>query len=109
MHTLLNPIGGADDAFGYGVTISADRAAVSILNADRQFSNAGAVAVYSVTTGQLEALIDNPNPTANDYFGWSTIRLAGDTLVVGAVGEDRPVTESGAAYIYKLQDSRLSL
>ena len=105
LQTLVNPLAKADDRFGYGVGISGERVAVGIWEADRQFTNSGAVAVFDVITGELETLIDNPNPSPEDYFGTSYIRFAGDTLLIGAGGEDRPSSNSGAGYIYQLQDS----
>ena len=105
---------GASDAFGYSVSISGDTPAVgafqedsnqtSVTNGttssfDNTNSDFGAVYVYQRvgTDWVQQAYTKASNIGANDQFGYS-ISVSGDTLAVGAIGED---SDSGAVYIYK--------
>ncbi|SVC23866.1 uncharacterized protein METZ01_LOCUS276720, partial [marine metagenome] len=80
-------------------------------------SSSGAVFVYkrTGTNWAQEAYIKAANNDSEDLFGWS-VALEGDTLVVGAYGEDSDQStitngtsassndsnsESGAVYVYK--------
>ncbi|MBX9768223.1 MAG: FG-GAP repeat protein, partial [Bdellovibrionales bacterium] len=121
----------ADDRFGVAVAISGDTVAVgatyedsnqtTITNgttssANNTVSNSGAVYIYrrNGTNWTQEAYIKAVNAEADDYFG--DVALDGDTLVVGAIGEDSNQTTitngatassnngislSGAAYVYQ--------
>jgi ELWxxDGT repeat protein len=109
LNTLTNPVGGASDWFGYGAGISEQFVAISVHSADRGATNAGSVAIFDAETGQFQFLVDNPFPSPSGFFGNTALAFSGSSLIVGATGADRPSTDSGAAYIYQLQDSRLSL
>lgn len=120
------------DNFGYSVSISGDTIAVGayqedssetfithgiLLGPDNANSASGAVYIYqrSGTSWSQEAYVKASNSQADDYFG-SSVSISGDTLVVGAYGEDSSQTTitngttssadnsalgAGAAYIYK--------
>ncbi|MGE3611145.1 MAG: FG-GAP repeat protein [Bacteriovoracaceae bacterium] len=120
------------DYFGISVTLDKDTLAVgaytedsnetSITNgnaasADNTSSSSGAVYVYKRTGSSWaqEAYIKAANANASDSFG-TDVTLNGDTLVVGAPGEDSNQTTitngvtasadntssgSGAVYVYK--------
>ncbi|GBF40483.1 FG-GAP repeat protein [Leptospira johnsonii] len=94
----------ANDSFGYSVAISGDKIAVSsyyessnqnyITNgsgasSDNSLTRAGAVYIFSrsVNIWTQEAYIKPSNPDEDDQFGVS-VSLYGDTLAVGASGED---------------------
>jgi len=80
---------------------------------DASAASSGAVYVYVRTGGVWlqQAYLKASNTTAMDFFG-ASVALSGDTLVVGAVGEDGAATgvdgnalqdgapESGAAYVF---------
>ena len=95
---------GANDYFGYSVSISGDTIAVgayaedssqnSITNGDTSstdntVADSGAVYIYkrTGTTWEQEAYIKASNVGASDYFGYS-VSLHNDTLAVGAYLED---------------------
>lgn len=101
--TLVIGAPGEDsDAIGVGGSQSNDNASAS-----------GAVYVFVRTAGKWaqQAYIKASNGDANDYFGTS-VALSGDTLAVGAIGEDSNATgiagnqdnesktDSGAAYVF---------
>jgi len=132
---------GAGDAFGKTVAIDGDIAVVGapgednssagIINIDNAeiiddgaASNAGAVYVFkrdSAGNWQQDAYLKASNAGANDYFG-SSVSISGNTVVVGAYGEDNSAsdidnmdniaitdvgtaTESGAVYVFKRDNS----
>jgi hypothetical protein len=116
---------GAEDRFGYSVSISADAIAVGSYKEDSNATgsngnqsdnsaiDSGAAYVFarSGTTWTQQAYLKPSNTGANDYFG-SAVAVAGDTVVVGAIGEasgaagingnqsDNSAPESGAAYVF---------
>lgn len=114
---------GANDEFGYSVSLSGDTLAVGAYYEasgttgvdsipDEAASNSGAVYVFvrSGSTWTQQAYIKASNTQSNDQFGYS-IALSGDTLVVGAIGEDSSSTgvgstpdeaasNSGAVYVF---------
>jgi len=68
------------------------------------FSTGILVSVFMGWT--LEAYLKAPNTEVADVFGTS-VSLSGDTLVVGATGEDginNTLSNSGAAYVYRRSD-----
>lgn len=116
----------AADSFGVSVAISGDLIAVgadgedsnaTLINGsetDNSASGAGAVYVFRRTAGFWiqEAYIKPSNTGAGDRFGFD-VSLAGDTLAVGANGEDSAATGingnasdnsaslAGAAYVFR--------
>lgn len=116
----------AGDYFGWAVALSGDTMAVSALgedgddpgaNGDEASNDArgsGAVYVFVQEAGtwRQQAYLEASNPDPNDRFGRS-LALWGDTLVVGADGEDgdapgvdgddsrNGADTSGAAYVFE--------
>ena len=121
----------ASDNFGNSVSISGDTIAIgswqedsnqttitngTTASSDNSAANSGAVYVFRRTgsTWAQEAYLKAPNSEAADNFGQS-VSILGDTIVVGAFGEDSNQTTitngitsagnglgaSGAAYVYK--------
>ncbi|ACY13317.1 Integrin alpha beta-propellor repeat protein [Haliangium ochraceum DSM 14365] len=117
---------GASDTFGYSVAVSGDTLAVGAYGEDSGATgvggdqddnsavDSGAVYVFRRTgTGWgQEAYLKASNTGAYDYFGIS-VAVSGDTLAVGAYGEDSGATgvggdqddnsavDSGAVYVYR--------
>jgi hypothetical protein len=88
------------DEFGFSVAIDGDTAVVGQF-VDQSFSIAdldGAAFVYARTndTWTPQAKLMSPTPSFGDHFGRS-VALAGDTVVVGAWGDD---AKPGAAYVF---------
>jgi trimeric autotransporter adhesin len=119
----------AGDGFGRTVAFSAERTTLVVAarneqsnatginnnQADDSAVGAGAVYVYNWygSTGELQAYIKASNTAAQDSFGWSIALSAdGNTLAVGATGEDSNATginnsqlnelasTSGAVYLF---------
>jgi len=116
---------GAGDQYGYSVALSGDTLAVGAYQessaatgvngnqADNTAALAGAVYVFvrTGTTWTQQAYIKASNTGTGDDFG-ASVALSGDTLVVGAIGEDsvapgingnqtdNTAASSGAVYVY---------
>ena len=95
----------ASDRFGTSVSIADDgnTAIVGAGNEDTSAVNAGAVYIFtrSGSTWTQQAKIQASDPQAEDKFGNSSfISGDGDTVIVGAEGEDTGGTSAGAAYIF---------
>ncbi|MCW5970331.1 MAG: FG-GAP repeat protein [Blastocatellales bacterium] len=95
--------GAADDRLGISVGISGDTVVVGAVGDD---SNRGAAYIYERNKGGMGPIADNwgevrkltaSDGVAGDFFGVS-VSISGDTVVVGAVGDD---SARGAAYIYE--------
>lgn len=98
------------DHFGDSVTISGDVIAIGAAQEDAgalNLEDAGAAYVYmrnqggANNWGQVKKLLAS-DPQAYDYFG-GNLALSGDTLVVGASGEDAGalnLERAGAAYVF---------
>jgi hypothetical protein len=121
---------GTSDQFGYSVSLSGDTLAVGAYyesssatgvngnQADSSATNSGAVYVFrrSGSTWAQEAYIKASNTGTADLFGFS-VALSGDTLAVGATGEDsnatgvngnqvdNSATNSGAVYVFRRSGS----
>ena len=114
----------ANDKFGYSVAITGDtvvigapgEASSSTTQGDNSASGAGAVYVFTRTTGTWTqtAYLKALNPGAGDNFGGAVaVSSSGDTVVIGAPWEDgstpgvngainESATDSGAAYVFTL-------
>ncbi|KAL1521282.1 hypothetical protein AB1Y20_020951 [Prymnesium parvum] len=121
------PNAGANDWFGYYVSLSGDTLAVGAFREDscttavsttadtgNGCTDAGAVYVFtrSGTTWTFEAYIKAPNAGVGDWFGFPVF-LSGDTLAVGSPYEDsceanvsttaatdNLCTDAGAVYVF---------
>ena len=89
------------DRFGGSVAISGDTIIAGALYEDTGASNAGAAYIFtrSGSTWTEQQKIQALDPEASDQFGWS-VAIDGDTVVVGATGEDTGASAAGAAYIF---------
>ena len=94
----------AGDFYSYSVAVSGDTVVVGAINDDDTGDASGSAYVYerdpatglSVQVAKLTA----SDGAADDYFG-SSVAISGDTIVVGADGDDDGGTDSGSAYVYE--------
>ncbi|MBN1373299.1 MAG: FG-GAP repeat protein [Anaerolineaceae bacterium] len=119
----------ANDLFGTSVAISGNTAVVGSFfedsaatgidgdQTDNSATDSGAVYVFVRTSNgwSQQAYLKASNTNGNDYFGQS-VAISGDTIVIGAYGEDSAATGingdqsdnsasfSGAAYIFTRED-----
>ncbi|MEL7234074.1 MAG: FG-GAP repeat protein, partial [Chloroflexota bacterium] len=114
---------GVSDFFGYSVAVDGDTVVVGAVIEDGSATtvngpdddlagNAGAAYVFTRvgSTWSQQAYLKAENAGASDQFGWS-VAVDGDTVVVGAIGEDGSATTvngandnaagfAGAAYVF---------
>ena len=91
----------ASDKFGYSVAIDGDTMVAGATGEDTGANAAGSAYVFtrSGTTWSQQAKLQASDAQAGDYLGWS-VGIDGDTIVVGAFGEDTGGSDAGAAYVF---------
>ena len=91
----------ADDNLGYWVCIDGDTVVVGAHNEDAGGTDAGAAYVFtrSGTTWTQQQKLASSDIAAGDYFGRCSA-ISGDTVVVGAYGDDHNYSSAGAAYVF---------
>ncbi len=89
-----------DGQFGHATATDTSFHVVGMPFADiGGFQDSGVAYVYNATTGALISALDNPSPGENDQFGYS-VSVSGNTVVVGAYGDDTGASDSGRAYVF---------
>jgi VCBS repeat-containing protein/predicted outer membrane repeat protein len=99
LHALANPTPATEDSFGSSVAISGNTVVVGAYLDDTGATNSGTVYVFDATTGTLLRTLANPTPATYDYFGFS-VAVSGNTVVVGAYGDDTGATDAGTVYVF---------
>ena len=97
----LLPEGDAGERFGFAVAISGNTAVVGAWGDDDNGSYSGSAHVF-VRSGDSWTQQDKltaSDGAAYDYFGES-VAISGDTVVVGAWGDDDNGSASGSAYVF---------
>jgi hypothetical protein len=100
---IISPINGGDeDRFGESVLLHGEYAFIGARNTADKGYRSGAVYVYKKTGNQwvLDTKLLASDGEAYDYFG-GAISVYGDTLMIGAYGDDDIATDSGAVYIFE--------
>ena len=92
------------DFFGYSVSISGDTVVVGAYGDDDNNMASGSAYVFGRNMGGADAWGQVEKITASDgvggaFFGWA-VAISGDTLVVGAWGDDDIGSDSGSAYVF---------
>jgi hypothetical protein len=89
------------DNFGRSVSVYGDTLVVGATGEDSRGDSAGAAYVFtrSGTTWTQQAKLTASDGQAGDSFGYS-VSVYGDTVVVGAYGEDSGGSSAGAAYVF---------
>ena len=106
---LTSPDGEADDRFGRGVALSADRAIISAMNHDSNGTNTGAMYVYEKAadgwkyTSKITAKVSFPN----DRFGWN-VGLSENMAVISSPNFNGSGMYSGAVFVQDLNNIRVS-
>ncbi|HEY9749820.1 MAG TPA: Ig-like domain-containing protein [Allocoleopsis sp.] len=108
VQTVTNPkpseggeFGHALAALGTSVVVGIPEEEVINPTTNTNITNAGAVVVIDSATGNITRTIENPTPGADpdDRFGWA-IATSGNTLLIGAPGDDTLGKDAGAIYRY---------
>ena len=97
------PPGALNSLMEYGVAtaIDGDTLVIGSNSTERARLLAGAAYVFvrDGVSWKLKAKLVPNDPVAIHFFGWS-VDVSGDTIVVGAAGDNSAGTYSGAAYVY---------
>jgi hypothetical protein len=95
------------DYFGWALALSGDTLVVGAWGDDDNGSQSGSAYIFlrnqggANNWGQLKKISAAPDSAADDYFGYS-LTLDGDTLVVGAYGDDvGSYADHGSAFIFQ--------
>jgi hypothetical protein len=94
----------ADDRFGVSVAISGDTVVVGAWGDADNGTQSGSAYVFERNQtgadnwGQVAKLTAS-DAAAGDWFGYS-VAISGDTVVVGAPGDDDNGSQSGSAYVF---------
>ena len=103
LFTINTPSISSAEEFGTAVAISGSIVVIGAHHDDKAGNqNSGTVFLYdrqSPTPGTPVLILENPNPTLNDYFG-AAVAINGDVVAVAAYQDDNPVTNSGVVYLY---------
>ncbi|CAH0379937.1 unnamed protein product [Pelagomonas calceolata] len=97
------------DQFGGSVAIDGN---TIVVGADQYYSSGSGSAYVFLTTDDGTTYVEVAKLTAsdaasNDYFGRS-VAIDGNTIVVGADGDDDAGSKSGSAYVFRTSDSGAS-
>ena len=102
---LVASDGAADDYFGYSVDVSGDGSTVVVgaYGDDDKGLSSGSAYIYKYDgTNWNETKLVASDGAANYYFGWSiAVSGYGNTILVGAYGDDDNGSTSGSVYNYK--------
>jgi hypothetical protein len=106
---LTAPVGGANDRFGYAVTISGDTAIVGAYLDDDTGTDSGSAHVFErigpYWIGPDQKVLAS-DASALNSFG-NSVAISGDTAIVAARGNDAGAgIQQGAAYIFTRSGSR---
>jgi len=98
---LLAADGAEGDRFGYAIAIDGDTVVVGAYGDDDKGSDSGSAYVFVRDGGTWtqQAKLVPADGAASDWFGWA-VAIDGDTVVVGAYGDDDKGTNSGSAYVF---------
>ena len=96
--------GEAGDFFGFSVAVDGDTVVVGADRNDANGADSGAAYLFTKpaagwTSTSTAAKLTASDGAAHDWFGYS-VAVDGDTVVVGADGDDDNGSNSGAAYLF---------
>ena len=91
-----------DDQFGSSVAIAGDTIVVGAHLDDDNGTNSGSAYVYTRTgtTWTEQAKLTASDGAAGDQFGFRSVAIEGDTIVVGAYRDDDNGKNSGTAFVF---------
>jgi hypothetical protein len=91
----------SQDLFGFGVAVDGDTAVIGAYSHDGSATDAGAAYVF-VRSG--DTWVEQDKLLASDGASWDwfgrAVALAGDTALIGAIGDDDTAYDSGAVYVF---------
>ena len=99
---LIPADGATGNWFGRAVALSGDRLVVGAYHDDQLGLNAGAAYVFRELGSSWieEAKLVAEDGALFDFFG-GAVAIAGNRIIVGAIGDDGPGNNAGAAYVFE--------
>ena len=91
------------DYFGYSVAISDTTAIVGAYKDDGDGGESGSAYIFDLLTGNEIAKFTASDAGWNDFFG-KAVGISGDTVIVGAPGDDDHGAYSGAVYVFDVPE-----
>lgn len=105
--TLTAPVPETNDNFGSPVVVSGQSLYIAdSMKTVRGMPRAGVMYKYSLRTGALIATTENPDPQAEDRFGFNCAATS-KYLAIGAYNESTQASHAGAAYLFDARTSQL--
>lgn len=97
------------DLLGSACCVAGNRIVLGVSGSNALGTDSGAAYVYERDQGvwQERAKLVAPDGESSDHFGQS-VAVFGDRIAIGAHGEDDPVSNSGAVYLFDLQEGAWS-
>ena len=101
--------GAVGDNFGWSVSIDGDTVVIGAYGDDDKGSNSGSAYVFTRdTAGDLSSgwtqvvKLTASDGVADDFFGGfgTSVSIDGDTVVIGALGDDDKGSNTGSAYVF---------
>ena len=98
---ILPSDGAAGDVFGLSVDLEGDTAVIGSVSSDRSGADAGAAYIFERegTSWTQRFVLEADDASPGDFFG-AYVGISGDTIVVGATGDDENSDDAGSAYIF---------
>ena len=100
---LIRDDADAGDTFGSSVAIVGGMAIVGADGVGPQ--GAGAVYLFDIGTGEALFRFVGDDTGGTDRFG-NSVAVSGDTLIIGARGDDTPAQDVGSAYLFDIPTRR---
>jgi hypothetical protein len=97
--------GGLGDFFGNAVSLSGDTALIGAFGDNNNGGNSGSVYVFQRDAGGLwtqQAKLLSRTGKPGDYLGRDSLAVSGNTLLLGAAGNDDNGMDAGLALLYTL-------
>lgn len=105
--TYHSPTPSSGDRFGIRVlSVDEDYVLISADLDDAPTSDSGVVHLFEGTSGDFVRTIQNPTPSSGDRFGLYAATL-GDRVLVGALHDNNPSNDSGAAHLFDVETGNL--
>lgn len=89
----------ANDRFGYSVAVSGTKAIIGSVFNDINGIDSGAAYLFDATSGSQLFKLNASDGVSQDYFG-TAVGISGNTIIVGAIGDDDKGSQSGSAYLF---------
>jgi hypothetical protein len=106
--TITNPSPFANDQFAQAIgAVGNDKILIGAALDDSGDVEVGSAYLYNLS-GTWLTTFTNPTPAAYDVFGISITGVGSDKVLIGASGDDTGATNTGAAYLFKLDGTLLT-